>query len=780
MTDSPDEPQKPGTEVVPFASAPRSQDPPPPAAEPGPAKPEPEAREARESKEAGEAKEGRAFDGRAREIGAPAGLGDQERDETDTSDAAEGPESDDRSTAGYRDDFYGTCSRFDVGGDAEFGMFAGRDLHYHDHTGKGGRTSKRPVRPEELAAAEAWYVSTGTEPELRRVFGRTHLVFLRVRPGDGGGTTALAVLDELTGRNRHESRVRRLSPVAPRLLMAGVEKGAGLLVDALGTNWTAGLRRAEADELANRLAEKKSFMVVLVDANATLPVTDLVVHTPPDPEQVFNRYLAFLHVKWQNGRDGAAPARTSVDVALRMELRDLLKEIEEGPPEAREWYEAVRSPGTDPREAVIFAQEWWNWYRLRVRTGAGEDDPPFPKRNLIEQARNLLRSKGGSDGSPVRQAYVIAAAVLDDVSMSDITESAGRLAAGFSRIERPGVEARREVFGEPFRSWVEQLSAGPSPSLTDPVWRRQRELSRVVVEVAWSEYDVVRDPLREWLVDLCAQGGVRRVRAVQALALIAAKDYGQIRDKVLRDWSKSGKNWHHECAAWLLEAMILFGSQELRRAAEKELRSLARSLRKSERAVALRAYGTRITDVERLDRALEDVHGSIGVLRGRFGTLIAQCLRDLYELGHREPVLDSLVKRVRWLPIPPVQEQAARTVVRIARLRSGGGDHDLLRFAHTLPHGTGDEDEGLTLAGIAELWWYACDMPGTRTEAWRVLGRWHADCVAHPELTPTFEALLEAMARVDRAERSADGRPMRTRIGLYREFWIKRNTEQER
>ncbi|MGH3244542.1 MAG: hypothetical protein ACRDNL_29520 [Spirillospora sp.] len=760
MTDTPDQTPEPGTDVVPIAPAPQ------PGPEPGPAEPE-----------------ARAFDGRAREIEAPAGLRDQERDDTDTSDAASdaaaGTESYDRRTAGYRDDFYGTSSRFDVGGDAEFGMFAGRDLHYHDHGGKGRGPSRRKVRPEELAAAEAWYTSTGIEPELRRVFRRTHLAFLRVRAGDGGGTTAIAVLDELTGRSRQESRVRRLSPAGPRLLAAGVEKGVGLLVDALGTTWASRLRRSEADELANKLHEQGSFMVVLVDANVSLPVTDVVVHTPPDPGRVFDRYLSFLHVKWQTGSNGPAPSRASVDVAMRMDLPGLIKKIEDGPPEAREWYDAVRTPGTAPREVVIFAQEWWNWYRLTMKTGADEEDPPFPKRDLTEQARNLLRSKGGSDGSPVRQAYVIAAAVLDDVSMSDITESAGRLAAGFSQIERPGTETRREVFGEPFRSWVEQLSAGPSPSLTGPVWRRQRELSRVVVEVAWAEYDVVRDPLRRWLVDLCARGGVQRVRAVQALALIAAKDYGQIRDKVLRDWSKSGRNWHHECAAWLLEAMILFGRPELRRVAEKELRSLARSLRKSERAVALRTYGTRITDEERLGRALEDVHGSIGVLRGRFGTLIAQCLRDLYELGHREPVLDSLVKRVRMLPIPPVQEQAARTIVRIARLRSGGG-HDLLRFADTLPRGTRGKDDELTLTGIAELWWYACDMPGTRTEAWRVLGRWHADCADHPELMPTFEALLDAMARVDHAERSADGRPMRTRIGLYREFWIKKNTEQER
>lgn len=731
-----------------------------------------------------ESPEDKAFDGSARQIEVPGGLRDEEQDDSDTYDASEGSEGDDHSTAGYRNDFYGATSRLNVRGDAEVGWFAGRDIHYHQHGGS-ERRSKQRVELDDLVKAEARYVYTGTEPELQRAFGRTRMCFLRVRAGDGGGTTALAMLDELTERNRQESRVRRLNPAGPHVRLTGVEEGVGLLVDTLGTNWATRLQRSEADELANRLWERRSFMVVLVDANVGLPVADSVVHTPPGAEEVFQRYLAFLHA---DRLGGAVPSRKAVDVAMREDLPGLIKEIEGGPPEALEWYDAIRSPGTAPREGVIFAQEWWNWRRLRAETGEGEDDPPFPRRNLTEQARNLLRRKGSSDSSPVRQAYVIAAAVLDDVSMSDITDRAGRLAEGFSEIERPGAGTRREVFGEPFRSWLEQLSAGPSPSFgTDPVWRRQRELSRAVVEVAWSDYDVVRDPLRKWLVELCEQeDGVQRVRAVQALAVIAAQDYTQIRAKVLRNWSKSVKNRHHECAAWLLEAMILFGVPALQRVAERELRSLSRSLRKSERAVALRAYGTRITNNEaRLDAALEAVRESVGVLRGRYGQLIPQCLRDLYELGHRKPVLIFMVKLFRQLPFPLVQEQVARTTVRIARLRSGGQGHDLLRFVHTLPDRSSGkdsswgEDDALSLADIAELWWYACDRVNTRTDAWRVLGRWHADCVAHPELMPTFDQLLDAMARVDRPEQSTDGRWLRTRIGLYREFWKKKAEEKE-
>jgi hypothetical protein len=225
--------------------------------------------------------------------------------------------------------------------------------------------------------------------------------------------------------------------------------------------------------------------------------------------------------------------------------------------------------------------------------------------------------------------------------------------------------------------------------------------------------------------------------------------------------------------------MILFGVPALRRKAEGELRFFSRSRHRSERAVALRTYGTRITDQDRIDGALEAVHASIGVLGGRFGQLIPQCLRDLYELGHREQVLTFLVRRVRQYPSALVQGQVARTVVGIARLRVRGGGHDLLRFASTLPRDATGEGDVLSPDAVAELWWYACDQFRTRTEAWQVLGRWHADCVAHPELMPTFDELLDAMARIDRPERSADDRPLRTRIGLYREFWKKKAMERE-
>ncbi|MEV1238472.1 hypothetical protein ACIBO2_44710 [Nonomuraea sp. NPDC050022] len=721
--------------------------------------------------------EEKAFDGHARDIAPPAGLREERSEEPDTPDPSESSESDDPSTASYRDEFYGTNSRLNIGGYAEFGMFAGRDLHIHEHGGKRRQSSKQRVEPGNLATAATQYVDTGTEPRLFAVLDRSRLAFLRVRAGDGGGTTALAVLDELTGRNREDSRVWRLSPAAPQVLMTGIGSRVGLLVDTLGTNWPAQLRRSDMDDLVNRLVERTSFMIVLVSDNVSLPVLDVVEHTPPVAEEVFLRHLAFLHAYRLGGK---TPTRATVDVAMSDVLPGLVKEVEEGPQEAQEWYAAVRSPGTKPREGVIFAQEWWNWRRRYGQAGQSEDAPPFPRRNLLEQAKNLLRRKGGSDDSPVRQAYIIAAAVLDEVSMSDITDRAGRLAQDFCEIERPGAGSRRELFGEPFRSWLAQLSAGPSPGVgTDPVWRRQRELSRIVVEVAWSDYDVVREPLRKWLVDLCEQqDGLQRVRAVQALAVIATKDYAQIRSKVLRVWARSDRNRHHECAAWLLEAMIRFGDPHLRRAAEGELKSLSRSLRKSERAVALRAYGTRITDEERLGRALKAVQESMGVLRGRFGLLIAQCLRDLYELGHREPVLSFLAKRTWPLPFPFVKELRARAIVRIARLRLGG-HHDLLQFVHTLPRITTGENPALSLADIAELWWCACDEALTRTEAWRTLGRWHADCVTRSELMITFEELLVAMAEIGHRDQPGDDEAMRTRINLYRKFWKKEDLEKE-
>ena len=782
MSDAYGDPQDTGRE-----GAPRPAEPPPGGTaprepEPGPVR-DPEREEPRRRARGADFEDDSTAGGLGVDDGdEPEDLDDQ--DEADASDLAENPDGDGRRTAGHRDDFFGAGPRLDVEGDADIGMLAGRDIHYHMHGKRPRRPTERPVPPDELAMLRAWYMPTAADPELRAKLTATGLVFLRVRAGDGGGTTALAVLDQVVrparepgrdGDAEHQAtRLRRLGTAAPDVLLAAVGRGVGVIVDTLGTDWAARLNRPQVDDLRAGLRERGSFMVVLADADAALPVTDPVTHTPPAAEAVFERHLAFLSA---DRRGGAVPSPEEVEAARRTEVPTLVERIGEGPPEAQEWYAAVRAPGTPPRDGMIFARLWWN--RPRGDTGEeGEEAPPFPRRDLTEQARNLLRSRRGLDGSPVRQAYVIAAAVLDGVPMSDITDRAARLAERFGAIESPGAGYRREVFGEPFRGWLEQLSAGsPAGSGPEPVWRRRRELARAVVEVAWGEYDVVRAPLREWLTDLCEQeDGVQRVRAVQALALIAARDYEQVRDKVLRQWSKQARNRPQECAAWLLEAMIRFGDDALRRKAERELRRLSRSRRKSERAVALRAYGTRITDERRLDEALDAVQMAVWQLKGRYGRLVAQTLRDLYWLGHRERVLKSLADQVRQHTHPPVRLNAARAVVRIARLPAGRG-HDLLRFLHTLPH-VGPLAE-LTLPDVADLWWYACDHPETRAGAWQALGRWHADCVAEPELMPTFDALLAAMARIDRPGRSADGRPLRTRIGLYRQFWNRRTLETD-
>jgi hypothetical protein len=249
-----------------------------------------------------------------------------------------------------------------------------------------------------------------------------------------------------------------------------------------------------------------------------------------------------------------------------------------------------------------------------------------------------------------------------------------------------------------------------------------------------------------------------RIRAVQALAVIAQHDYALIKDRVLEVWSTSRRPIEHQAAAWLLEAMVLEGT-----VAEKVrdlLRRWSRSGDERKRAVAVRAYGTAVARHEPSD-AVRGVRFSAA--DPWLGALPELALREMYMLGLTREVTAELPLWMRGFPL--MRERSGRALVRISRVRrirdgESPGPYDLLWRLACAP-----DEVGIGMPEVAALWHMACRHERSRGAAWQMLGFWAQSCRDHPELRGTFTQLA------DEFEKTADTDELRTRLRIYRRRW---------
>jgi len=287
-----------------------------------------------------------------------------------------------------------------------------------------------------------------------------------------------------------------------------------------------------------------------------------------------------------------------------------------------------------------------------------------------------------------------------------------------------------------------------------------RELARLVIELAWRQYDAARPPILAWLKYLCEWHRDHRVRirAVQALAYIAAHDYAHIKERVLDVWSARERPVEHLAASWLMEAMVLDGTS-----ADKVLEVLrrwSRSPERSKRAVAVRAYGTSIAS-ENSEDAIAGIR--ISAVLPDLGGLPEVSLLEMYLLGLTEEVTAELTLWMRG--VPAMRERAGRVLVRISQVRRGEEDESPQPY-HLLWALACEPDRiGASLRQIAELWDLACAHESSRSAAWQMIGRWAQDCREHPGLRGTFTELI------DEFQKAASHDETRERLDVYRRWW---------
>lgn len=655
---------------------------------------------------------------------------------------------------------------FTFGDQATTGHIAGRDMfHYYSYTynyaNEGQDRARGPISVSALTQAARVHVHTASDATLRARCAADRIVVLRGRLESGRRSSAVTALDQLTSNSRRQSLVSVVEATSgPGGLAGRLAAGHGHLLDASAEDWFSEISEAQLSEISEALDQGKGYLIVLATAGSAPPSHVTVVeHEPPDPGRVVRSHLA-------DRMAGAGEITEASFAAGEALLRDALGSSAEG----REWYEELTAAGpsgtvASPAEAVHLALAIAEWGEQAPREPTGPRIRHYRNLRLYGQARVLL-GRGDRSDSPLRQAYVIATAALDGLAVSEVADQARHLATLLDEAE--GGSRKRRVFAETLTHWLGHADMAASVSEGNQagagvavVRLPSRKLARTIVEVAWLDYDAARVPLRKWLVRLCSEHRDPRVRirGAQALAFIAARDYPYVKSKVLDPWSESERPIEHQAAAWLLEAVTVGDPKggRMKRQVEDLLRRWSRSGQWQKRAIAVRAYGTRIgTGVP--EAALSGIR--ISAADPSFGTLPELALSELYADGLRKTVLQELVFWTHAFPV--MRERVGRALVRVSWVRHADqpGTFDLLwRMAHS------PASAGIGLDALGLLWKIACEQEGSRAVAWKMLGLWARSCRSDPTQRHIFVQIADIF------ESSVDRPDLRERFGVHRRQW---------
>jgi hypothetical protein len=688
------------------------------------------------------------WDGRAAQVPRPDDANSAGSDEKKATDSHEESLEYDSQTSRYRLDFPSGGQFRDVAG----------EIHHHYYATRHEVLSPGLIPIPDLRRASVVHVRTPSDAVLGEQLQEHQVVFCRGAPGTGRSQSVTVVLDRLTGYSRVTSKVIVLD--SGLSLLSHLEAGCGHLLDGTEAAWTEVISRAQLNQ-AREVIGQSGFLVILMGADSAAPLAGPAVdHVAPELGKVAVFQLAVrLLGDLQPNRERLAQARARAQA--------LIEEACHADDEAQGWFEELASATTaGPTEAVRFAEAIWNWHKQKLTDPAAVPRvTEFRSRHRYEQAAGLLRRSDSTD-SPLRQSYAISAAVLDGLALNEVIDSAGKLAALLAEVEHPGEPGQREIFAQPLARWLRHVEmAAPGSGSCDPggtvVKMPSRELARIVIELAWREYDAARMPVLTWLMTLCAwhRDNRVRIRAVQALAFIAAHDYALIKERVLDVWSSPDSRPVEQLAAsWLLEAMVLDGTSTDK--VLNLLRHWSRSPEPNKRGVAVRAYGTAIAS-----KAPEDAIQGVRI------SAVLPGLRSQPELALCEMYMLRLTREVTaeltlWKQgFPALRERAGRVLVRISQVRriaegESDGPYDLLWL---LAHAPGEVDA--STKQLAELWLLACSHESSRSYAWRMLGRWAQSCRNYHELSGSFALLA------DEFEKAAGDDDLGGRLRVYRRRW---------
>ncbi|RNL85758.1 hypothetical protein EFW17_07270 [Halostreptopolyspora alba] len=668
----------------------------------------------------------------------------------------------------------------------------------------GDGSSDAPFGPDEVESLLCARVATESEYELaRRLRTDDRIALLRGRDDNGRYTSALCALAHV-GVPTKDRPLKRVHPSTPFGALADHVDGTacGYLLDASGMGWLGESSETDIAKLRSVLSEHDAHLVVLVDEDDEVGVVRLhsVEHDPPDKRAVLERTLGWFLLP----PEAVVPSRADVDTAVAGRVGRLLEQV--GTVHGvRSWLRTLESPADASTLARLLSEETERGsavlpHELEARVAE------VRTAHLRSRARELLRS-ASSAHSPIDQAYVIAAAVLDGCTLATVIEAAEGLADRLQQAELPEGKWRRRTFARPLARRLrhvetEQRDTGADGSTDTIVVLKQPQLRNVLVDVVWQEYEAARRPLRKWLVQLCERSWSEFPddwRNVQigggiALARLAEHDFSEIATKVLEPWAHlrsplsggedlsrserqrvaSDVGHCRRVVAWVVEQLVVGGTQRSR--ALNLLETWMRESDRSPRNTAVLAFGTRVAEIEpkRVSSAIEDAlqrldqdfarDDPLSARGSPPGHIVAAAVEGAFDAGMRYQALRLLTAKASSLG-PAATLAAVQALLRIASLKERDGDDvaaprterpALLAWLDTprLDAGTGAghdssaPDVEVLTEGIARLWAIALAMRDDKhlkRRAWSVLHLWDAFARSPDTGSPGFRARMNRL-----------------------------------
>ncbi|MEV0594860.1 hypothetical protein [Nonomuraea cavernae] len=572
--------------------------------------------------------------------------------------------------------------------------------------------SERALRPVPLTAdkaneLESYVVETTSLKELRGRIRTEAVLLLRGDPHGGQFTTALAALLRHTG---DAERVFWYVAGSDPLDMRPAEQvgGAAYVVDARHVEGSV-----PPDQIVGHIRIwSKGCKVVVLAPPAWLAYGLSIEHDLPAAEGVFAarmcHQLRLLGAPHPEEHVAKACANEHVQEELRADRHPSRAALL-----ACKLAEAIAA-GKSLNEALSDRPQL---LREEVRKSLTETEP--------RRARCFLISSAVLHGSPavvvVRQAVRLATHIEQELARQIQTE-----------------QPRETHVWEEFSAWTRKAKVDAEPGRNGHgrvIRLMRRGYAGITLRVVWEEQPTIHEPLLTWLQELTEHKNdwLIRMKAAQAIGVLATYDFEVIDEHFFQKWSKSRQFQHHELAAWALDAAAQ--DPDMTPHVHRRLQQWARGTWAC-RSIVTRAYGSEI-GVRWIDEALVAMKKVAGAPDPRLQEAVARSISRIYRPGNALKIVSTLEQWADDRDDPSRRHTAALTFLWL--VASSGGHHRIRDLAaHPEAH-----------PSLIALWLHAlasgvtsANRPAATPEAWKSLADWVTVWDRHPEVRPIVHQIV--------------------------------------
>ncbi|MER6667813.1 hypothetical protein ABT256_24915 [Amycolatopsis japonica] len=505
-----------------------------------------------------------------------------------------------------------------------------------------------PVSSTLLDQIRASFVQPEGYERLKDALESRQLVFVRARSGSGRTTTALRLLDQAC-----RTGVRKLDPDTrlKALEADDFEDSHGYLLESLDPDQAAGLRSFHAEKLSQLMRDKGCMMIVIVGEAVPLPAREIDDFVVGEIGAIEPQTLLTRHVEW--GLRGSTES-TAGALLSRPDVKEIIAEITEDVP---------------PRELAELGA-------LLVEVAHDRISLDLVRERYSRASKTSFLEWFDEQSDPEQRAFVIALAVLNNETVTLVSDAAAILAKRIKAVEVPrrfdrakplfkiSLEKRLEIArAEVFQDTL-KLKYG------DVMVRKVRfhddRFPRQLLDHICDQYSEEFEIVREWLTELGAQNNDRlRMRAAVAVGLLSVYDFPSIYSKIIDAWVYA--NWREP--RWAAAAAMQIPSRDpaLSRVVSRLLTDwIKKDWSLAYRRAAAKALGA--TEAMSADKVLSLLKHAARQKDLILSYMIGESICRLFRQPEQRPaVLDSLLDWTAGERYPYRRETGLRALIIISR-----------------------------------------------------------------------------------------------------------------